>query len=371
MPWTKPLNKRGRVDLAGDIISGRKPEQPDMDLNTAIEIAGNWRSSHGYPLDMVFKSLTRRAKQFNKYALTSSRTKRLTSVALKLKRFASMELSQMQDLGGCRAVLKSVRTVYRLKKFYENNPYDVIEFLKPKDYIKEPKPDGYRSIHLICRYQGNHQGGAYKGLKVEIQLRSARQHAWATALETIDTFTGQALKTKISGSDERWKRFFVLMSDAIAILERQPRVPGAPKDPYELSAELRDICKQLNIPNVLLGLAAGLSVSEELPGTAGIYVLSLDSENKVTGIVRFRSTKKADDFYLEREKQNKDKPHIQTVMVKIDSINDLKRAYPNYYSDTHEFVKVIEAVCRMVPEESQNRDNLAANDANQKGEAPQ
>jgi ppGpp synthetase/RelA/SpoT-type nucleotidyltranferase len=92
-------------------------------------------------------------------------------------------------------------------EYYSANPYQAIEFLKPKDYIKEPKPDGYRSYHLICRYQGIHQDGAYKGLRIEIQIRSAMQHAWATAVETIDAFTGQALKTNISG-DVTWKRFF-------------------------------------------------------------------------------------------------------------------------------------------------------------------
>src|SRR5882762_1473291 len=43
MPWTRPLHGRGRIDLAGDVMSGRKTLVPDMDLNTALDIAGNWR----------------------------------------------------------------------------------------------------------------------------------------------------------------------------------------------------------------------------------------------------------------------------------------------------------------------------------------
>lgn len=345
MPWTKPLNSRGRVDLAGDIMSGRKTMNPNMDLNTALEVAGNWRSSHGYPLDIVSKSLSRRAKRIDARALVASRTKRLTSVALKLRRFSSMQLSQMQDLGGCRAVVRNVSRVYRLLKYYQTHPYRVVDLLTLKDYIKNPKPDGYRSIHLICRYKGTHQKGAYKNLKVEVQLRSSMQHAWATALETIDAFTGQALKTNIGGNDSRWERFFALMSSAIAMMEDQPLVPSTPDDPHEISEELRIICRQLNVPDVFRGLAAGLEITKRLKGNAGIYVLSLDSEKKRTSLVRFESAKEADEFYLESEKQNKDKPHIQTVMVKLESIRDLRRAYPNYYSDTHRFVGIIEAVC--------------------------
>jgi hypothetical protein len=41
MAWTKPLNSRGKVDLAGDVISGRKTMVPRMDLDTALGIVGN------------------------------------------------------------------------------------------------------------------------------------------------------------------------------------------------------------------------------------------------------------------------------------------------------------------------------------------
>jgi len=344
MPWTKPLNSRGRIDLAGDVVSGRKTMQLGMDLDTALDIAGNWRASHGYPLNMIFESLRRRAKKIDERALVASRSKRLPSVALKLQRFPKMKLSQMQDLGGCRAVLRNVTRVYRLMRYYENNPYRAVEFLKPKNYIEEPKPDGYRSIHLICRYQGGHQKGAYKGLKIEIQLRSSMQHAWATAVETIDAFTGQALKTNIVG-DARWKRFFALMGSAIAIMEKQPLVPATPDDPDELSDELRTVCAQLNIPDVFRGLAAGMNVVQRVESKAGIYILSLDSEKRRTGVVGFSTAKRADERYLELEKENKDKLHIQTVMVKLDSIRELRRAYPGYYSDTQRFISIIEAVC--------------------------
>jgi len=354
MPWTRPLHGRGRIDLAGDVMSGRKTLVPDMDLNTALDIAGNWRSSHGYPLSIIFASLRRRGKKIDDRALVASRSKRLPSVAVKLSRFPNMELSQMQDLGGCRAVLRNVNRVYKLVEYYNANPYQAIEFLKPKDYIKEPKPDGYRSYHLICRYQGIHQDGAYKGLRIEIQIRSAMQHAWATAVETIDAFTGQALKTNISG-DVTWKRFFSLMGSGIAVMEKQPLVPGTPENMDELCTELRYVCAKLNIPNVFYGLSAGMNLTQDIKSKKGIYILTLDSEKRRTTAIGFPTVTRADEHYLEMEKENKSKPHIQTVMVKLDSIKELRRAYPGYYSDTKRFILLVESFCRMSQKAKQSQ----------------
>ena len=67
-----------------------------------------------------------------------------------------MKLSQMQDLGGCRAILSDVESVYRLFDMYRG-PLTLFEDadtrLKCYDYIRTPKPDGYRGIHIVGRYQ--------------------------------------------------------------------------------------------------------------------------------------------------------------------------------------------------------------------------
>jgi len=268
----------------------------------------------------------------------------------------------MQDLGGCRAVVRNVARVYRLVDFYEKNPYRAVQFLRKYDYIQNPKPDGYRSVHLIYRYQGEHQKGAYKGLKIEIQIRSRMQHAWATAVETIDAFTGQALKTNLGG-DELWKRFFSLMGTAIALMERQPVVPGAPSSFKDMCAELRDTCKRLNIPNVFYGLATGINLTKTAQNKHGIYILTLDSEKRLTTTVGFPTAKMADEQYLEMEKENKNKPHIQTVMVSLDSIHELRSAYPSFFVDTKRFIHLVQRFCRY--------DGDRSNDANPKSKIPQ
>lgn len=341
MPWTKPLHNSSRVTVAGKVISGRRVPSEDLDMSNALDIAGNWRSSHGYPLHVVKTLLRSRAKNIDAGALVAQRLKRMPSIITKLQRFHSMQLSTMQDLGGCRAVLRSVSSVDRLVEIYEGNPTSAAVLVGKKDYITTPKPDGYRSVHLIYEYQGKSQGGAFCGQKVEIQIRSRLQHAWATALETIDTFTAEALKTGF-GSDA-WKRFFALVGTAMALSEKRTIVPDTPTDREELKKELKPLCKTLRVPDVFQAFAAGIQVATR-PAVAGAvaHILILDAETKMVRVVSTSSNETAAEQYIELEKENLDKPHIQSVLVSVDSLQALRSAYPNFYLDTRRFTNFIE-----------------------------
>lgn len=236
------------------------------------------------------ESLKSRAKHIDSRALVASRLKRMPTIAVKLNRFE------------CRAVLRSVKRVEALTKLYEGHPYRAAELVKKFDYIQEPKEDGYRGIHLVYKYQGEHQAGAFKGMRIEIQLRSRLQHSWATAVETIDIFTGQALKSNIGNA--QWKRFFVLMGSAIALMEKRPLIPGYPETFDKLTTELKALCKCLNIPDVFYGLIAGMQMSKRLTPKAKLYILTLDSKERTTRATGFKTPKEADERYLELEKEN-------------------------------------------------------------------
>ncbi len=257
-----------------------------------------------------------------------------------------MQLATMQDLGGCRAVVRSMSSLNRLVRIYEQNPTKAAKFVGKKDYVSNPKPDGYRSVHLIYEYQGESQGGAFCGLKIEIQMRTRLQHAWATALETIDTFTSQALKSGLG--NEKWKRFFALMGTAIALREYRPPVPGTPENRDELINELRPICKALHIPDVFYGLSFGVSIVSERPtGNAIAHIIELDTEKKTIRVRDFATNEQASEAYIALEKENFDKPQIQSVLVSVDSIQALKSAYPNYYLDTSQFAKIVNELLEM------------------------
>jgi putative GTP pyrophosphokinase len=339
MPWTKPENSRNQINKAGDLISARVALS-DMSLDDALDIAGNWRSSHGYPLHVMYQCLQRAAERTDRRALVSKRQKRMPSIVAKLKRQKTMQLSQIQDLGGCRAVVQTIRKTDELVSLFEETEFDAFELDpgKKKDYIANPKDDGYRSVHLIYKYRGESQGGAFKGLRVEVQIRSRLQHAWATALETIDAFKGQGLKSGIG--EGPWKRFFVLVSAFMARGEKRPLIPGISTGPGTLT-ELCDLCDRLNVPDILEGLSVGVAKGASISPSTQACILQLDSKERNTTTWSYPSNKLAEEELLRLEKENADKPHIQTVMASANSVRSLRSAYPSYYADTGHFVAFI------------------------------
>jgi len=82
----------------------------------SLDVINNWRSSHSGPLLHMRMLLTNNAKGVDHNSLIAQRIKRLSSIELKLSRFPTMKLSQMQDIGGCRAIMGSVSQVRSLSQ---------------------------------------------------------------------------------------------------------------------------------------------------------------------------------------------------------------------------------------------------------------
>lgn len=137
-------NSRSRVDRAGrDLLaaadSGDVPEE-------SLSIVNEWRSFHTFPLNSITVVLKQKSRRLQSDALVVQRLKRARSILGKLVREPSMRLTQMQDIGGCRAVFKSIDYVYLLKESYldKKGQYEIVHI---DDYIRAPKPSGYRSLH--------------------------------------------------------------------------------------------------------------------------------------------------------------------------------------------------------------------------------
>jgi putative GTP pyrophosphokinase len=112
------------------------------------------------------------------------RLKRMATILDKLDRQPTMALSRMNDIAGCRAVVARQATVDALiDRMRASSPWELLP--KTWDYAADPKPDGYRAKHLVA---------VADGLRVEIQLRTAGQHAWAELVESIDRDVGSRAK---------------------------------------------------------------------------------------------------------------------------------------------------------------------------------
>src|SRR5260221_9633788 len=156
-----------------------------------------------------------------------------------------MNMAQIQDIGGCRAIMRDVTQVNALVDIYKHESRGIKHKLaKEQDYILNPKTSGYRGIHLIYKYRSE-KVNTYDDMRVEIQVRTLLQHAWATAVETVGTFIKQSLKS--SQGEEDWLRFFALMSSAMAIEEGKPIVPGTPDDFNKLRLEIIALATSLDV----------------------------------------------------------------------------------------------------------------------------
>lgn len=111
-----------------------------------------------------------------------TRLKHFGSIMEKLERnshpftLQSME-ENLNDIAGVRVICSFIEDVYTLTEALLKQ--DDIQLIEIKDYIKNPKENGYRSLHLIVAipiFLENEK----RIMKVEIQLRTIAMDCWAS-----------------------------------------------------------------------------------------------------------------------------------------------------------------------------------------------
>ena len=90
-------------------------------------------------------------------------------------------LKEIRDAIGVRIITGFTDDIYRIVDYIRQLP--TIQIFKEKDYIRQVKPNGYRSYHLILEVTtpypdclGNDQGSYF----IEIQLRTIAMDSWAS-----------------------------------------------------------------------------------------------------------------------------------------------------------------------------------------------
>lgn len=113
---------------------------------------------------------------------TKARIKSLDSVKAKLSK-KGLEFSKenafqyLYDLAGVRLICKYADEVEKLFLCYKNNPD--FEVIRTKDYITNPKPNGYRSFHTVVRKDVATPSGR-QPVYAEIQIRTISMDSWAS-----------------------------------------------------------------------------------------------------------------------------------------------------------------------------------------------
>jgi len=349
MARVEPEYDREAINRAGTLLReverhGRVEAKVDLQQYWgALDVINNWRSSHAYPLNAIQVTLRGTARRRAGKYLVAQRIKRLSSISHKLDRFESMRLSQMQDLGGCRAILGGVAEVQDLAQYYGKMSRQKHEIATVDDYIDKPKASGYRGVHFIFKYHSDIKANqSYNGLKIEMQLRSRYQHAWATAVETVGMFSGQALKSSL-GSEE-WQRFFSLMGSVVAMREKLPLVPDTPTQRVPLLAELAEYAGRLNVADRLHGYRSAVKAMQQpTQSGASYFLLQLDPTQGTLSVTGYRAENiaEASKKYAEAEAAQAGS-NADSVPVSVESVTNLGRAYPNYFADTRVFLQLMQ-----------------------------
>jgi len=119
-PQEFPRYSLHQFDKAGRRFKDRPPVgAPKAEMQEWIDtipIVSNWRAAHGFPLQRIREWVRRKATKVDPKANVAQRLKRILSIHNKLSRSSrSWRLTQLQDIAGCRAVVRSIPALQVLR----------------------------------------------------------------------------------------------------------------------------------------------------------------------------------------------------------------------------------------------------------------
>ena len=137
------------------------------EINTKIEILNN-EFVHIY--------------NYNPIEHIKSRLKTPDSIVKKLKRYGfevtiDNMVEKLSDIAGIRIICSFTSDIYQIAEMISSQ--GDVTVLHVKDYIKNPKPNGYKSYHMVVTVPVYLTDGPVE-TKVEIQIRSVAMDFWAS-----------------------------------------------------------------------------------------------------------------------------------------------------------------------------------------------
>ena len=152
----------------------------------------------------------------NPIETVKSRIKSPQSIASKLEskklpvNFDSM-VENLHDIAGVRVICPYISDIYSVRDMLLKQPD--ITLLEEKDYIKNPKESGYRSLHLVIEVPV-YLSESTHNVKVEVQLRTIAMDFWACLEHELRYKTS----TKVP---ESVRRELFRVAETIAMTDRE------------------------------------------------------------------------------------------------------------------------------------------------------
>lgn len=304
----------------------------DCDTPSANDLAQlqEYRLCHKDIVKQVFDVLCEKATEINEDAICAFRIKRIDSIIRKLQRLkGKVELKSMRDIAGCRCILRNDAEVFKLMNALKDT--SLILAQDPKIYMgKSKKKNGYGSIHMYVTLP------EYKGLFVEIQIRSNEQHDWATFVETVDVIYHTKIKEDLVTTTQEQYDDFCKMHQILSVQE-------AHRTPNQVEYLLKTIVKydlfgkmdEVFVGNITRVRQQWIELMS-LNKNPKYFYISTDDANRPT-IKAYTSYSEAEQFYFDAFEQASNRNQV-LVCMNNPTYETICTAYSNYVLVYRKFI---------------------------------
>jgi ppGpp synthetase/RelA/SpoT-type nucleotidyltranferase len=355
MSWPPPPSiSKSAIDRLGQLLASGDASIGEVE--NARQQLGEWRAAHLWPLHCVANDLVRRLEQMNLHAIVAMRLKRLFRIVAKVQIHEGMAVSRMQDIAGIRIIVPSIQDVETLAEDIVRNQPECAEVKRVYDYLKSPKDNGYRSIHLALRHKESNSG--YDGLLLELQIRTEAEHAWASSVEVNGITSGHHIKYD-EGQPE-WSRFFQLGAELVARSEGTASLAEfVGVDGGELIEELRALEVQLDAFDAMLSHRVRnhrelpkIERSTDAMGACFLFEFGNDPKNPEIAVFEADDQERAILRYASAEQRLAfEEGQLAPILVSVSSVDKLPVAYQTFFLDCSPYVQLLK---RLVSAECPN-----------------
>lgn len=179
-----PVDPSSPTALLTSVLATHSPEEADALMHELRRMAMTYK----FGIDEVMTKISilrdefRHLRHYNPVEHVSSRLKSFDSIFAKCRRkqiavTPEAIRAQMFDLAGVRVTCSFVSDIYQVRDMLVAQ--SDLTVLEERDYIAHPKPNGYKSLHLIVKVPV-FLSDRVEDVVVEIQLRTIAMDFWAS-----------------------------------------------------------------------------------------------------------------------------------------------------------------------------------------------
>lgn len=333
---------KARIDKAGRLLS--TPPDPLTEEYLELEdVFDTYRKTFLPKLTELTSQIQFWLTNNGEHYYIAQRLKRKPQILRKLRRL-SARLTQRQDIGGCRIIVRSNRQVDELKDFIEKKiaETEYLNLVRATDYRSRGRDDsGYRAVHLIIEN---------KEKVIELQIRSMIQHYWAESIERTSVIYGSHLKEQ--EGDPVVIKYFKNLSDIFYELEAGRQPSGHAQ--VELDT-LRRRAEEI-IEASGKGKALGTFVNDDIMRTLAekerssakginnwIFVFDWNSGSFITWDIVDRDPDQAADTYSKYERQYPAEDQLEVVLIGSSDVSTVRKTHSHYFG-VAAYDKVLESL---------------------------